>query len=410
MTDIDGFRIGYVTKVYPRFSETFIVNEILAHEAAGLAIDIFSLKPPRDPHFQDVIARVRAGVTYLPENAPKAEVFWTALREARGMPGFRDGMQAGETATADEMYAAILLAREIPPRGIVHLHAHFGTSAATVARIAAALSATSFSFTAHAKDIFHESVSPEEFVATLRDAAAVVSVSDYNVTYLRELYGQCAARVRRVYNGLELERFPYRPPSDRPARIVAVGRLVEKKGFEILIDACALLRSRDVTVECDILGTGELERALRARIEGHGLQRSVVLRGARPQAEVISAVSNASVLAVPCVVGADGNRDGLPTVLLEAMALGTPCVATDVTGIPELIADGRTGLLVDQHDAAGLAAAIERLLVDVPLRLRLAAAARQRIEADFDSRRTAAALRDIFAECVGVRARVAAGL
>jgi glycosyltransferase involved in cell wall biosynthesis len=319
-------------------------------------------------------------------------------------------MQAGETASADEMYAAILLAREMQPRGIVHLHAHFGTSAATVARIAAALSATSFSFTAHAKDIFHESVVPEQFLGKLRDAAAVVSVSDYNVRYLRELYGEWAARVRRVYNGLEIERFPYRPPSDRPARIVAVGRLVEKKGFETLVDACALLRSRGVVVECDLIGTGEREASLRARIEQQRLQRTVVLRGARPQAEVIAAIGNASVLALPCVVGADGNRDGLPTVLIEAMALGTACVATDVTGIPELIEDGRTGLLVAQHDAAGLAAAIERLLVDVPLRVRLAAAARQRIEADFDSRRTAAALREIFVECIGAHARVAAGL
>ena len=261
------------------------------------------------------------------------------------------------------------------------MHAHFASSATTVARLAATFAAITYSFTAHAKDIFHESVCQDDLHLKLRDAAAAVTVSDYNAAHLRRTCGAWAAGLRRVYNGLELARFPYTPPRERPARIVAVGRLVEKKGFATLIDACTLLAARGVQVDCEIIGGGELEGELRAHIDRQGLQQSVVLRGPLPQSVVADAIARASVLAMPCVIGNDGNRDGLPTVLLEAMALGTPCVGTDVTGIPEVLEHDRTGLIVAQHDPAGLAAAIERLLTDASLRVRLAAADRERIEA-----------------------------
>jgi colanic acid/amylovoran biosynthesis glycosyltransferase len=393
-------RVGYVMKVYPRFSETFIVNEILAHEAAGLPVDIFSLRPPLDTHFQDVIAQVRAGVTYLGDGAVKGEELWRSLCSAAGLPGFHAGLAAAETATAAETHAAIQLAHAVRARGIAHLHAHFATSAATVARIAAALAGITYSFTAHAKDIFHDSVRRDALGRKLADAAATVTVSRYNVGYLRQTFGEAAARVRHVNNGLELSRFPYAPPAGRRRRVVAVGRLVEKKGFATLVEACALLERRAVAVDCDIIGGGELEGALRAQIDRLHLGHRVSLLGPQPQGAVVEAVGQAGALAMPCVVGGDGNRDGLPTVLLEAMALGTPCVSTDVTGIPEVIENDRTGLMVRQNDPAELAAAIERLLSDPPLQQRLASAARAQIEARFDGRRTAAELRSIFEACL----------
>lgn len=400
-------RIGYVMKVYPRFSETFIVNEILAHEAAGRQIDIFSLRATRDTHFQDVVARVRSSVTYLSDGTLKAEDFWLALRRATTLPGASAGMAAAGHASAAETHAAIVLAHAARDRGISHLHAHFGSAATTVARIAAAFAGITYSFTAHAKDIFHETVRYDDLERKLADAAATITVSDYNLKYLRRMFGAAADRVRHVNNGLELSRFPYTPPRGRPRRIVAVGRLVEKKGFDVLIDACALLNTRGVDVHCDVLGGGELEGALRARIDRAGLQQSVALLGPRQQAEVIAAVSRAAVLAVPCVIGRDGNRDGLPTVLLEAMALGTPCVSTDVTGIPEVVQHNRTGLIVRQNDVEELALAIGNLLGDEALQGRLATAARQEIEARFDSRNTAADLRQIFDGCVNAHAPAA---
>ena len=398
-------RVGYVTKVYPRFSETFIVNEILAHESAGLTIDIFSLRRPQDTHFQNAISQVRAPVTYLPDGALKAEAFWDALRAASVLPGAEAGMVAAQTASAADTSAALVLAHLVRQRGIVHLHAHFASSATTVARIGAAFADITYSFTAHAKDIFHESVCQNDLERKLADAAATITVSDFNLKYLQRTFGAASARVRHVNNGLDLERFPCQLPAGRRRRVLAVGRLVEKKGFATLIEACALLRDRGVTLDCELIGGGELEGALRTQIDRLGLHPQVALSGPKPQADVVRAIAGASVLATPCVVGSDGNRDGLPTVLLEAMALGTPCISTDVTGIPEVIEHDRTGLIVPQHDAGQLAAAIERLLDDDALQRRLATAARRQIETKFDSRHTASELRAIFEWCVTSRAR-----
>ena len=403
----ESIRVGYVLKRYPRYSETFIVNEILAHEAAGLEIEIFSLHPPNDSHFQDAIARVRAPVNYLMAEGLKALDFWTALDEAsKVLPDLWNAHEAARGEEIHNVYQAVLLAREVHLKGIHHLHAHFATSATTVARLAAFFAGVPYTFTAHAKDIFYESVQPNDLRRKLSDAVAVITVSDYNLEYLRNTYGSAAMRLQRVYNGLDFEQFSYDPPHDRPPRIISVGRLIEKKGFADLIEACAILTSRSCHFNCYIIGTGPLEADLRAQIERMGLQATVSLLGPRPQSEVIKHVQSAAVFAAPCVIGTDGNRDGLPTTLLEAMALGTPCVSTDVTGIPEVLHDEETGLLVPQHDPDALATAIERLLVDSILRVQLATRARRLIEAEFDIHRNSAYLRAIFQASakVGIKA------
>jgi glycosyltransferase involved in cell wall biosynthesis len=177
---------------------------------------------------------------------------------------------------------------------------------------------------------------------------------------------------------------------------VAVGRLVEKKGFDVLVAACALLAAADTPIPCEIIGAGPLEADLRAQIEALGVDEWVTLRGPQPQHIVKAAVQEAAAFVAPCVVGSDGNRDGLPTVLLEAMALGTPAISTDVTGIPEILVHEQTGLMVAQHDASGLAVAMLRLVEDGNLRAQLAEAARARIEADFDIQRNAAQIRKLY--------------
>jgi len=398
---------GYVLKRYPRYSETFIVNEILAHEAAGLSIEIFSLYPPNDGHFQDGIARVRAPVNYLPAEGLKAAEFWAAFEEAgEVLPGFWTMLESARGEEVHDVYQAVLLAREVHLKGIHHLHAHFATSATTVARLDAHFAGVPYTFTAHAKDIVHESVQPDDLRRKLSDAATVITVSDCNLEYLRETYGSAASHVLRVYNGLDLDQFLYEAPYNRPPRIVSVGRLIEKKGFADLIEACATLARRGCHFNCYIIGTGPLETDLRGQIERLNLQTRVELIGPRPQSEVFKYIQGAAVLVAPCVVGTDGNRDGLPTVLLEAMALGTPCVSTDVTGIPEVLHDGETGLFVPQHDPTALAAAIEQLLTDPILRVQLASRARRLIEAEFDIHRNSAHHRAIFQATakVGIKA------
>jgi colanic acid/amylovoran biosynthesis glycosyltransferase len=405
-----SLKIGYVLKRYPRYSETFVVNEILAHEAAGLDLDIFALRPTCDSHFQNIIAKVRASVTYIPKpvqgrvsdslntlSPTPASYFWAELQEvALIIPDFwgKLGYAAGERASV--VYQAAWLAREVRLRHITHLHAHFGSVATSVARLAAHFADIPYTFTAHAKDIFHNSVVAEDMTRKLKDSAAVVTVSDYNCRYLQQVYGNVADSVKRIYNGLDLAQFTYSSPENRPPLILSVGRLVEKKGLSILIEACKLLQQWGCDFQCQIVGTGELAGELKAQIETLGLAQQVWLVGARPQNEVFELMQQAAVFAAPYVIGKDGNRDGLPTVLLEAMALGTPCVGTDVTGIPELIRHEQTGLIVPQEDADALALALRKLLENSTLRVKFATEARKLMESEFNIQTNAASLRQLF--------------
>jgi glycosyltransferase involved in cell wall biosynthesis len=391
--------------MYPRFSETFIVNEILAHEAAGLPVEIFSLRLPSDGRFHENYARVQAPVTYLTSKEPRAGQFWQSLEVAgRQFPALWNALQADVQFEALDICQAFELAHLIRQQGVTHLHAHFASVATSVAWLASRLTGVPFFFTAHAKDIYHDGVSAADLHRKLADASAVITVSDYNVTHLQQHFGAAAARVHRIYNGLMLEQFPFCSPRERPPRIVAVGRLVEKKGFDRLIDACAQLAQHRNDFVCEIIGTGEEEAKLRARIQALGLTEHVQMLGAQPQSEVVRSVQAAAVFAAPCVVGSDGNRDGLPTVLLEAMALGTPCVATDVTGIPEVLRHNQTGLMVPQHDPHTLALALTQLLDDPGLRCRLARSARGLIESSFDVQDNTARIRDLYRTSLGLPA------
>ncbi|HLS73561.1 MAG TPA: glycosyltransferase family 4 protein [Actinomycetaceae bacterium] len=389
-------RIGYVLKMYPRFSETFIVSELLGREARGADIEVFSLRPPVDPRFHSALGQVQAPVTYV-RRARKPEELWQALRTAAPeLPLLHDALPELLAADASDAGQALELAVTVVRRGITHLHAHFASLATTVARLTSLLTGIPYSFTAHAKDIFHSSVDPADLAAKITDAHHVVTISDYNDRHLRRTFpaAVAATTLHRIYNGLNLADFPFTPERDQDgaADVVAVGRLVEKKGFGVLVDAIGVLRDRGRAVRCRIVGGGEKEAELRAQVAALGLAELVELTGPLPQHEVREHVGEAGVFAAPCVVGSDGNADGLPTVLLEAMALGTPCVSTDVTGITEAVRHEETGLQVAQHDPVCLADAIERLLDDSPLRHRLTVAARALVEREFDTRTQVAAL------------------
>lgn len=402
---LSGKKIAYVCKRYPRFSETFIVNEILAHEAAGLTLEVFALRPVEETHFQDQISQVRAPVTHIPTKLRHPQEFWSLIRTAEAQfPHSVMPLSSMEHAEANDIAQAIFLALACKERGIAHLHAHFGTAAATVARIAGAIAGITYSFTAHAKDIYHDYDDPTRLDLKLRDAAAVVTVSDYNLDHLRTTYR--ASNVRRIYNGIDLTRFGYAPPKPSDTGILAVGRLVEKKGFHILLEAISLMRERGETPHCTIIGAGEEEADLRAQITASNLSDAVTMAGPMPQPQVIAAMQDAAVIACPCVVGRDGNRDGLPTVLLEAMALGTPCVATAVTGIPELVRTEKTGLCVAEGDPMALADALSRMTHDRALRSSVSTRARALIEAEFDIVQSAARLRGVFDKAIASRSPV----
>ena len=389
---IPSGRVGYVLKRYPRLSETFIVSEISAREDAGEDIAIASLRPAGDPRFHPAVAAVRAPVTWVPE-VHGAAALWEVLRSAhRDLPGLPDALPELLALQPGDAAQVLHVARWVRAAGITHLHAHFATLATTVARLAGRITGVPYSFTAHAKDIFHSSVDHCALRTKLADAHHVVTVSEFNVRWLRERFGSAAAHVHRVYNGLDVATLPFVSPGRREARIAFVGRLVEKKGLPDLLDAVALLRERGVAVPLDVVGAGPLEDALRAQVRVLELEDLATFHGPLPGDRVRQVLAAASVFAAPCVQASDGDRDGLPTVLLEAMAAGTPCVSTPVTGIPEAVLDGRTGLLVGERDPDALADAIARLLGDAVLRIRLATAARAHLEGCFDRRVQAAEL------------------
>lgn len=395
--------IGYVLKMYPRFSETFVVSEILAREAAGEQIVIFSLRPPIDSRFHAELARVEAPVIQIPRTS-NAGRLWRGIHEVAETSGLHSRLSTALPellkATADEAYQAIMLAQATAEHGVTHLHAHFASVSTTVARLAGKITDLPYSFTAHAKDIFHEDIDPDLLERKLAEAHHAVTISQYNVSHLHRQYPQHTDKVRLVRNGLNLERFPFVPratTSEPVPRILAVGRLVEKKGFGLLIEAVAALRDQGVEVHADIAGDGPLTADLHQQIHALSLQDRVRLLGPRTQAEVTDLMGTHDVFAAPFVIGADGNADGLPTVLLEAMARGIRCVAADVTAVGEVIRNASpgaeaTGWLVPSGDVEALAEALQEAVTATD-HTAMTSAARALVEQQFDSHRQAAQLR-----------------
>lgn len=392
--------IGYVLKMYPRFSETFVVSEILAREARGEKVVVFSLRPPTDPRFHPELARVEAPVVYV-ERPHSAVGLWRILSEDLG-PGSTSGIDPAAASAAlpdllsashDDAVQAVRLARLAREYGVDHLHAHFASMATVITRLAAGLTSLPFSFTAHAKDIFQADVDHTAVRAALLEAHHAVTISGYNLEHMRANYGkEACARLHLVRNGLELSRFPFveRTAHEGPARLLAVGRLVEKKGFGHLVRTVAQLRDAGIDVVCDLVGDGPEKEGLAAAIVAHEVSDRVRLCGPRTQEEVRAMLTDHDLFVAPFVVAADGNADGLPTVLLEAMASGIPCVAGDVTAVGEVVRAGETGWLVDP--AAGLTPAVREALAAPGLARRYARAARALVVREYDSRLQARSL------------------
>jgi len=389
-------RIGYVVKVYPRFSETFIVTEILAREAAGEHLEIIALRPTDDPRFHPELARVSAPVTHLPRPT-RPSGLWEQLRAVVADTGLAHAVSAHLpellAADVDDAVQAVALAVHARRTGITHLHAHFASSPTTVARLASLLTGIPYSFTAHAKDLFHQSVDQDLLRRKIADARYVSTVSAFNVQFLQLLSPDHTERIRLVPNVIEIDRFPYRDPAPHGdgsvLHVVAVGRLVEKKGFDVLLEAAARLHGDGIGLRVTLAGGGELADELRERVARLGIEDIVDMPGPLRQDEVTALLREADVFAAPCVIGRDGNADGLPTVLLEAMATGVPCVSTRVTGIPEVVIDGVTGLLCSPGHVGELTAALRRIAFVETDVVALARGARALVERRHDARVTA---------------------
>lgn len=383
--------VGYVLKKFPRNSETFILNEILALQRAGADVTVFSLNRPDDGVYHRALADLKRPVVYL---LPRPAAQWPAVlkqqwpllerRKEALWAQFQDLVQGERADMWNIMTWGIDLALQIKKHGVQRLHAHFATIAAYVARAANTLTGVPFSVTCHAKDIYREGVTGERFRALLSPSDFVVTVCEANKRYILDQHNGHSLDLRVLYNGVDVGAFhpKTRQPSKEPT-VLSVGRLVEKKGFHILFDALAVMAKDGFRPRCQIIGDGEDSEQLQAQVKRLGLG-NVEFLGMRTQDEVRAAMSTATVMALPCIVGADGNRDALPTVLLEALASGLPILSTPVGGVEEIADFGKAGVIVPPGDVPTLATELTKLLRDPARLAAFSKAGRARAEQCFD--------------------------
>lgn len=386
--------VHYVVRTFPRLSETFVQREVAELVRRGVPLTVWNLIPAEADEEVVLAPEVQAVIRDVPGlrtlvGAAAREVFARPVRFARAVAWCAAWAvrERDPRHLAAVPYAAYL-ARRIPPEA--HVHAHFANTPTTVALALQILGGQAVSFTGHARDLF-AATSPAFLADKVARGTFLAVGTEYSVSRIRPtLAAADTDKVVVVRNGLATAPAVTRAPED--GLVVAVARLVPKKGLPTLLRAIALLRERGVTARLEIVGGGPREDELRALATELGLGDALRLAGPQGRAGVDDALGRAQVFALPCRREADGDEDNLPVAILEAMQLGIPVVTTPVAGIPEAIIDGRSGLVVAQDDAAALADAIERLLGDAALREQLTAGAREVIAERFDVQRNVAGL------------------
>lgn len=403
-------RIVVLLKGYPRLSETFIAQELLGLEQAGFDLRLVSMRHPTDRKRHPVHDEIRAPVSYLPEYLHQEPLrVLRALAAAWRRPGFRRAFSAFLNDLKRDIsrnrvrrfgQAAVLAAEW--PEGADWLHAHFIHTPASVARYTSLLTGVRWSCSAHAKDIW---VSPGwDIGGKLAEMQWAVTCTRSGYDHLRDLAGG-RGNVHLSYHGLDLARFgPFgapRPAADgsdpaRPVRILSVGRAVDKKGFDILLRALGRLPP-GLHWRLDHVGGGERIAALKRLAQDLGLADRITWHGPMDQAEVLALYRRADLFALACRIAANGDRDGLPNVLVEAASQRLACVSTDVSGVPELIEHGQSGLIVPPESPDALAVALATAIRDPALRGRLGVAAEARVRNGFDFHTSIRQLATLFA-------------
>jgi len=382
-------RLGYFYSRYPVLSQTFCDAEMLALERLGFELEIGSIYPPLTSLRHEHIAHLRAPIHYaapqevlkISEKNAKTNGRWPRDLVDRHDQRYGPGVKAAQRARN-----ALYFADHFKRRGVDHVHVHFANRAAHTAMYLKEISGIPFSVTAHGQD-FMKDLGNDDLLREICGAAEFVAAeTNYSRDLLRQRCPDSAAKIHRVYNGMDLTRFPepHYETSDRSVpRIVSIGRLVAFKGFEYLIDACAELARRGLEFTCEIIGDGPLRGDLDARIRKLNLSDRVRLLGSLSQGAVLEKLGSADIFALASVTDAQGASDVFPTVIIEAMAAGRPVVSTRLAGIPESVVHGETGLLVPPEDTMTLAEALSRLVQDAKLRSDYGRAGRERIEQHF---------------------------
>lgn len=402
-----ALRVGYHVWQFPLSSETFIRREIAALRSAGVPVTVLAEAPGDLTHMDPADRALAGSTTYLGSVRGVALAGWalffglrhpaTMLRLLAFVTGTRYEREKSAASDLQFLGKAIGLAVQARRQGITHLHAPWATTTALAALLASRLLRITYSVHARAHDLHREDAAfalPEKF----SHASFVVTNTRYNVQGIRALLPpHDAARVHLIRNGVDLAQFtppPGRAPAPQePLRILCVARLIEPKGLTVLLEACAALRARGLHFRCEVIGgpeeplyTGYLVK-LRVLHRQLDLHEHVRFAGPQPSSGVLDAYRRSDLFVLPCVVAANGSKDITPNVVIEAMAMELPVVSTRMTGLPEIVEDGTSGVLVPPGDAAALAGAIEELAADPARRRRLGRAGRQRVAEHFDIHR-----------------------
>ena len=398
--------VGYLLKTYPKVSETFILNEILELERQGVSLHLFSLRKPTDEKNHPDVAKVKASVTYIPTLLPNfkfqdlialLKAHWQLLSQSpkQYWQALQFHLQRPEKKRWNEFLQAGYLAATMQNLGLSHLQAHFANVPTATTEIAKIFGNFSYNIFAHAKDIYLTEA--EVIDRRIRSAEFVLTCTGFNHRYLRSV-SQSNTPIYLSYHGIDLTRFTsaFAKHKTEIPLILSVGRYCDKKGFPYLIQACQQLKNQGHKFQCDIVGYGPLQAELEQLIAELDVADVVSLAGKMTQDELVKVYQIASIFVLPCQVMENGDRDGIPNVLLEAMAMEIPVVSTDISGISELVKNEENGFLVTEKNPPALAEALEKLLAQPELREQFGKAGRQRVLQQFSLERNVGEIRELF--------------
>ena len=402
--------LGYILKGYPRISETFISNEILLLEQLGFQMRLFPMRHPREDFCHDSVKQIQARVDYLPTELlldfPRLllpNIFLSIKR-----PGvFRQGLglayrrykRTANLATFKHLLQAGFLTNThlIQDPSISHLHGHFAHSPTSVTMFAALLSGRSFSFTAHAKDIYTSN--PEQLREKIRLAQFVLTCTDHNRRYLADLADGLNTPIHCIYHGIDLKLFS--PDSDHsncapPYKLLTVARLTEKKGLPTLYRALRVLKDKKIPFTHTLIGDGDDKDKILQLITELKLDDNCQWLGTRTHREVLRQFEESDLFVLGCEIAGNGDRDGIPNVLVESLAMGVPALSTTVSAIPEILIHQESGITVAPSDPELMARQIEAILTDRDLRKKIINGGRKHTRDHFDNRSLVAEIGDIF--------------
>lgn len=395
MPGLPCYHFAYVFERFPTFTQTFCVREVNELRRMGLRPLVFSIRDTSDEPLKEQFSPELKELVHLLPPRNELVVLVNKWKKQGQLPkkAVLTLRHWGERGDKNRVYEAIYIGMKMREYRVRHAHSHFAGMGARCCYWLKNLFGLSFSFTGHANDIFEPTDFPVKLEDLMGEAAAVVTVSDYTAAWLGERFSRQRHKIKRVYNGIDMLSFPRKKiiqeNTDEPL-VVSVGRLIEKKGFDDLVRSVARLKEiHKWPFRVLIIGDGPMKMDLEQLIEQSGCGDRVQLAGARNQSEIAEILAGATIFALPCVTEKAGGKDNLPTVIMEAMASGVPCVSTRLAGVPEMVIDGSTGLLTEERDPDAFAHALATLLADNELCLQMGIAGHERAAKIFAKESTA---------------------